>query len=117
MERFLTDENFNRRILQGLLRRRSELDIVWVQDVHLRNTDDRIILGWAVQANRVLLTHDVSTITKFAEERFASGLTTAGIVVIREDAPIGRVIDDLLFLMDYNVDEWENTLWFIPFPN
>ena len=50
----------------------------------------------------------------FAEERSASGLTTAGIVVVIDDAPIGRVIDDLLFLADYNVGEWENTRWFVP---
>ena len=114
MSRFLTDENFSGRILQGLLRRRPELNIVRVQDVNLRNTDDRIILEWASQANRVLLTHDVSTITMFAEERITSGLTTAGIVVVIDDAPIGRVIDDLLFLADYNVGEWENTMWFVP---
>lgn len=64
MAQFLTDENFDRRILRGLLRQRPELNIVRVQDVNLRSTDDRIILEWVFQANRVLLTHDISTITK-----------------------------------------------------
>ena len=44
MARFLADENFNRYIFEGLLRRRPELNIVRVQDVDLRNTDDRVIL-------------------------------------------------------------------------
>jgi hypothetical protein len=114
ISRFLADENFNRYILQGLLRRRPELNIVRVQDVKLRNTDDHIILEWAFQANRVLLTHDVSTIPMFAEARIASGLATAGIVVVIDDSLIGRVIEDLLFLADYNVGEWENTIWFVP---
>lgn len=114
MARFLTDENFNGRVLQGLLRQRPEIDIVRVQDVNLRNTDDRIILEWAFQANRVLLTHDVSTITKFSKERIASGLNISGVVVVHEDAPIGLVIEEILLLIDYNLDEWENTTWFVP---
>jgi hypothetical protein len=44
MARFLTDENFNRYILEGLLRRHPELNIVRVQDAGLRSTDDRVIL-------------------------------------------------------------------------
>jgi predicted nuclease of predicted toxin-antitoxin system len=114
MAQFLTDENFNRYILEGLLRRRPELNIVRVQDVDLRNTDDQIILEWAFQANRVLLTHDVSTMTVFGEERLASGLNTAGIIIVIENASLGRIIDDLLYLIDYNVDEWQNTFWFVP---
>ena len=114
MSQFLTDENFNRYILQGLLRRRPRLDIVRVQDVNLRSTDDRIILEWASQANRVLLTHDVSTIPKYAGERTASGSTFAGIVVVRNEAPLGRIIEDILFLADYSEGEWENTIQFVP---
>jgi hypothetical protein len=73
-----------------------------------------MILEWAFQATRVLLTHDVSTITKFSRQRIALGLNTAGIVIVSEDAPIGRVIEDVLYLIDYNLDEWENTTWFVP---
>jgi hypothetical protein len=114
MAQFLADENFNRRILQGLLRQRPELNIIRAQDVKLRNTDDRAVLEWAFQANRVLLTHDVSTITKFSKQRIASGLGTAGIIFIREEAPIGRVIEDVLYLIEHNIDKWENTTWFVP---
>src|SRR4051812_481938 len=113
---FLTDENFNRRILRGLLHQHPELNIVRVQDVDLRSTDDRIILEWALQANRVLLTHDAATTTKFSRERIASGLNTAGIIIIHEDASIGRVIEDILYLIELNSDQWENTTWFVPLP-
>lgn len=115
MAQFLADENLDRRILLGLLYQRPELNIIRAQDVNLRRTDDRIILEWAFQANRVLLTHDVSTITKFSKQRIASGLSTAGIIFIKEDAPLGRVIEDVLYLIEQNVMEWENTTWFVPF--
>jgi predicted nuclease of predicted toxin-antitoxin system len=61
--RLLTDKNFNGTILRGLMRRLPELDIVRVQDVGLMNTDDPEILEWAANEGRILLTHDVATIT------------------------------------------------------
>ena len=44
MLRFLTDEDFNGRVLAGVLRRLPDLDIVRVQDVGLRTLDDTFIL-------------------------------------------------------------------------
>ncbi len=63
MLRFAADENFNNNIIRGLLRRQPELDIIRVQDVGLRGADDPTVLEWAAQEGRVLLTHDVATIT------------------------------------------------------
>ena len=74
--RFLTDENFNGAILRGLMRRLPTLDVIRVQDVGLRNTDDPIILEWAANEGRILLTHDVATITMYAYERVNQGLPT-----------------------------------------
>ena len=69
MLRLLTDENFNNQTVRGILRRRPEIDIIRVQDVGLSTTDDRIILEWSAQQGRVLLTHDVETMTRYAYER------------------------------------------------
>ncbi len=66
--RLLTDENFNGSILRGLMRRLPGLDIVRVQDVGLIHADDPIILEWAANEGRILLTHDVATITVYAYE-------------------------------------------------
>jgi len=116
MVQFLTDENFDRRILRGLLYQRPQLNIVRVQDVNLRSKDDQIILEWAFQANRVLLTHDISTITKFSRQRIASGLSTAGVILVHEHTPVGRVIEDVFHLIDRNFEKWENTTWYVPLP-
>jgi predicted nuclease of predicted toxin-antitoxin system len=45
--KFLADENLDNTILRGLLRRRSEIDIVRVQDVGLSGADDPTVLEWA----------------------------------------------------------------------
>lgn len=66
MLRFAADENLNYNIVRGLLKRESDLDIIRIQDVGLSGKDDATVLEWAAQENRILLTHDVTTITKYA---------------------------------------------------
>jgi hypothetical protein len=63
MIRLAADENFNNDIVRGILRRAPEIDIVRVQDAGLAMADDPTVLEWAAQMWRVLLTHDVATIT------------------------------------------------------
>jgi predicted nuclease of predicted toxin-antitoxin system len=70
--RFVADENFNRRIVTGLLRRIEDLDLVRVQDVGLAGGDDPTVLGWAAEHGRVLLTHDAATIPDCALARLAA---------------------------------------------
>ncbi len=54
MLKFLADEDFNNRIVRGLLRRQPDLDIVRVQDVALRGASDAVVLAWAAQEDRIL---------------------------------------------------------------
>lgn len=104
--RLLTDENFNGAILRGLVRRLPELDIVRVQDVGLIHTDDPDILEWAANEGRILLTHDVATITMYAYDRVDRGLPMLGVVEVIATAPIGKIIDDLeLFICCSQPDE------------
>lgn len=62
MVRFVADENFNGAIVRGLLRLRPELDLVRVQDLGLKGIKDPDLLAWAATAQRVILTHDVTTL-------------------------------------------------------
>ncbi|MBR8839719.1 MAG: DUF5615 family PIN-like protein [Stigonema ocellatum SAG 48.90 = DSM 106950] len=113
----LTDENFNGSILRGLIRRLPKLDVVRIQDVGLIHADDRTILEWAANEQRILLTHDVATITVYAYERIKNGLPMPGIVEVIATAPIGQIIDDLyLFVCCSQPDEYEGQILFIPFP-
>jgi predicted nuclease of predicted toxin-antitoxin system len=40
------------------MRRQPDIDIIRVQDVGLSGEDDPIVLEWAAQEGRILLTHD-----------------------------------------------------------
>ena len=115
MLRFAADENFNNNILRGMLQREPDLDIIRVQDVGLSGVDDPGILAWAAEEERVLLTHDVNTITKYAYERIEVGLRMPGVFEVNLDAPLGQIIDDLLLLALLSLDnEWENRIGYVP---
>ncbi|MBN1317783.1 MAG: DUF5615 family PIN-like protein [Anaerolineales bacterium] len=68
MLRFAADENFNNNIIRGVLLKNRDTDIVRIQDVGLSGVDDPTVLEWSAKEERVLLTHDVTTITHYAYE-------------------------------------------------
>jgi len=109
------DENFNNDIVRGLLRRRPDLDIVRVQDVGLSGADDTTILEWVAQEGRVLLTHDVSTVTHHAYERVQAGKSMPGVFEVSRGVPIGVAIEDILLLAECSLDdEWEGQVRYLP---
>ena len=115
MLRLAADENFNNNIVRGLIRRQPELDIVRVQDVGLYGADDRTVLAWSAQEERVLLTHDVSTITKYAYERIQAGKSMPGVFEVNRSVSIGRAIEDILLLAECSLDgEWEGQVRYLP---
>ena len=98
MLHFAADENFNGRIVRGLQRKLPELDIVRVQDTSLAAASDPEILEWAAGEGRVLLTHDVSTVTRFANDRVRAALPMPGVVEVSTRMPIGQAIDEIELL-------------------
>jgi hypothetical protein len=115
MLRLAVDENFDYAIMRGLLRRQPDLDIVSVQDAGLRGADDPDVLAWAAGESRVLLTHDATTITKYAYLRVQSDQSMPGVVEVSLAVPIGRVIEDILLLAACSLDgEWEGQVVYLP---
>ena len=96
MLRMLVDENVNQDLVRGVLppseaRSRSP--------VGLSESTDPEILDWAARQQRVVLTHDVNTMTRFAIERIKRGEPMAGIFIVhQESGPLSTIIDDLLLL-------------------
>ncbi|MEW5959368.1 MAG: DUF5615 family PIN-like protein [Chloroflexota bacterium] len=113
--KFLADENFDNRIVRGLLRRQPDLDIVRVQDLEIAGADDPTILAWAAQAGRILLTHDERTIPKHVYERLATGQTIAGVIIASDSLPISTVIENILLIVGCSsATEWSNQLQRLP---
>ena len=109
------DENFNNNIVRGLFRRKPDVDIVRVQDVGLSGADDSAVLEWAAQQERVLVSHDVSTLSKHAYARVVAGKRMPGVFEVATTLSIGRAIDDLLLIIECSVEaEWEGQVRYLP---
>lgn len=104
----VADENFNNDIVRGLLRRNPDLDII-------RTQDDPTLLEWCAAQGRVLLTHDVTTITSHAYGRVRAGSSMPGVFEVSLGLPISAVIEDLLLLAEYSLEgEWEGQIRYLP---
>lgn len=115
MLRFAADENFNNAILRGLVRRNPDLDIVRVQDVGLSGVDDPGILEWSAQEGRILLTHDVSTITRYAYDRIRAKQPMPGVFEVGRNVSIREAIEDILLIAECSTeDEWEGQVRYLP---
>ncbi len=115
MLRFAVDEDFNNRILRGVLRRLPDVDIVRVQDVGLRSREDPVVLEWAANDGRVLITHDASTISAFAYERVKLGLAMSGVFEVSQDMPIGQAIEEIILIAGASFDgEYEGEVRYLP---
>jgi hypothetical protein len=113
--RLAADENFNNDIVRGLLRRNPDLDITRVQDSGLSGADDPLVLAWAAEEGRILLTHDVTTITRYAYERVIAGQPMPGVFEVSRAVPVGLAIEDILLLAECSLNgEWEGQVRYLP---
>jgi hypothetical protein len=115
MLRLAADENFNNDIVRGIVRRNPTVDIVRVQDAGLTGADDPTVLAWTAQAQRVLLTHDVETITHYAYERVRAGQPMPGVFEVSRTIPLGQAIEDILLIAECSLEgEWEGQVRYLP---
>lgn len=115
MLRLLSDENFRGEIVRGLLRRQPDLPLVRVQDAGLGSANDSTILEWAAQEGRILLTHDVKTMPRFAYDRVVASQSMPGVVVVNDRMPTGVVIDEILLLALCSEEgQWEGQILYLP---
>lgn len=92
----LADENFND-VLRALFRR------------------DPTLLSWAADARRVVLTHDVSTITAYAYDRVRAGDPMPGVFEVSCSMPISIVVADILLINECSPpEEWEGQVRYLP---
>ena len=103
---FLCDEDFDNNIMHGFLRHFPALDLIRVQDaIGLPGKRDAAVLEWAAQQGRVVLTHDVNTMTTAAYQRTASGKLFPSLLVIPRLLAIGTAIEDLVLVVECGTAE------------
>ncbi|MFC1707696.1 DUF5615 family PIN-like protein [Planctomycetota bacterium] len=111
MIRLAADENLDHAIVRGLKRRYPGV----VQDVGLQAADDPTILAWTADEGRLLVTHDVKTMPRYASERVKAGQRMPGVVLVPTSLPIGVAIQEIALLATGSgADEWEGQVIRLP---
>jgi hypothetical protein len=96
MLRLLADENFNGYIHDSLLQRCPDLALVRVQDVGLYGALDPAVVAWADKNDRIIVSHDHTTLPTYAYEYLAAEGSMGGVIIIPDDMPIGQAIEEIL---------------------
>ena len=115
MVKFLADQNLNEAIVTALLRRYPGLDMVLARTVGLAEAEDPEVLRFAAEEGRVVLTHDKKTMPEFAAERIRGGEPMPGLLLVKSNAPLAAIVDDLCLIVE-STDraEWGNRIEFLP---
>jgi len=115
MIRFLTDEDLNWAIFDGVRRRLPTLDIVRVQDCGLRSYRDSVVLEFAASEDRIVLSHDVSTMEGHAYARIVAGRHMPGLFLIRQDQPVRAAIEEIVMIAECSTGaEWRDIVRWLP---
>ena len=116
MLRLFFDHDFNHRILRALVKRIPDLDYVTTQQLKIGEEEDSSNLQRAAEENRIIISHDVNTMTEFAKQRIRQGEKMSGLIIVPQTMPIGQAIDELeMIILCSFEDEFENFIRYLPF--
>lgn len=112
--RFLADANFNQKIVTGLLLREPRIDFALPQTTIPEGLDDPAVLNLARISERIVVTHDVTTMPHW----FTQSLNNdgcAGLILVPAKMAIPNAIEDLLLIWNLTEPgEWRNRLEWLP---
>lgn len=106
MLRLLADENVDPDIVTQVRLHIPNADFIHVGDVNLGQTPDPIILQWAAEHDRIVVTHDKSTMRPVAERRVSNGLPMPGLFVLHDDLSPGAKVRGVIRW----VNEYDNEI-------
>jgi hypothetical protein len=115
--RFLLDEHVNRAIQRQLRRLDAQIGVLAIGDPGAppTGTSDPDILIWLEENGYILVTENRSTIPLHLADHFAAGRHILGVLWIRPDVGIGRIIEELyLIWLASAAEEYQDRLLFIP---
>lgn len=116
--RFLTDVNFNARIVVGLRRIAPTLDLITAQSAGFQTTPDPELLAEAQQLNRILLTHDINTMPgHFATflQGLGEGEQSPGVMLVAQELAIGIAIQEIYEVWSCSDhEEWRDLFTYLP---
>lgn len=114
---YLVDEDTPHAIRDGLLRRQSEMEVCVVggEMAPPLGTLDPDILRWLEREGYILISRNRSTMPLHLREHLEAGIHVPGILLLRPQSSIGRIIEDLLLIWGAAYpDEYRDRIAYIP---
>jgi predicted nuclease of predicted toxin-antitoxin system len=115
--KYLLDENMPSVYREQLLRYQPDLTVWMVGDPNLppRGTKDPEILLWCEQNRFILVTKNRSSMPVHLVEHLAQGGHVPGIFVLRRQAELGQVIEDLVLIAAVaEENEYQDQITYVP---
>lgn len=113
--RFLAEENLDFVIVQGLRLRQPQVDILTAPQAGILGFPDPAVLAYAVQHDRILISHDKRTMPDPFATFIAEGNQSPGIKLVSRKVSIGQAIEALLLVWQASShEEWRNLITRLP---
>ena len=113
--RFLTDQDFNEHIVRGVCRVEPLVEFLKVRELGMEKSTDTEILAYAATHQLIVVSHDVSTMSAAAGARLTAGQPLAGLLLVHQQSPIARVIDDLVLIWAASeAADWIDQVRYLP---
>ncbi|MGH2504951.1 MAG: DUF5615 family PIN-like protein [Ktedonobacterales bacterium] len=116
--RFLTDEDFNSRIITGLRHVLPLIDVLTAPEARTLGLSDPEVLHWAMAHDRIVLTHDSHTMPNHFYAflaTLATGEHSPGIMLLEQDLAIGRSIAAVRAIWELSAHgEWQDMFTYLP---
>jgi hypothetical protein len=112
--RFQADADLHLPIVTGVKRIEPTIDFNTARQTGLFGLDDQSVLALAAQENRILVSHDVTTMPEnFAH--FIEARTSPGVILITQQMSYRDAIEGLLYLYyETEAEHWQNLISFLP---
>jgi hypothetical protein len=108
--KFQADNDLDRAIVRGVLRQRPAVDFK-SQPEH---SDDLTVLDLAAQDNRILVSHDISSMpTAFARYRLSGH--SPRVLLVPQSCALANAIEHLILIWELTeAGEWEDRICYLP---
>lgn len=112
--RYQADADLNQIIVSAVIRRVIDIDFRTAPAANLAGLDDPDVLALAAQDQRILVSHDQSTMPHhFAA--FIAKQTSAGVLIVPQHRPLPQIVDDLILIwLATQAEEWINRIAYLP---
>jgi hypothetical protein len=112
--RFQADADFNQIIVAAVVRRSPEIDFRTATAASLAGVPDVEVLVIAAHDDRILVTHDRSTMpAQF--RRFIRSQSSPGLIVVPQSLAIREVTDTLILIWAATTaEDWTNRMVYLP---